>query len=227
MIILSLVHTVKSLAKLGGLPRDVPSMCPTACPSEPPKSSQIRKMQASNKISWFSKNRKMQASNKISWFSKNRDFENPRLFQSLLKPPSIFAPKFLLASSPDPLVGCLLKTSEKVPVSLELQTENLWKVSETFCFWWQKVWRAPKPAVFRRMALKNTLYEKKGRRTEGLEGHAPQLSFLGNFVARDRICSDRHGNVSERQQKHFFSPWLGDMLLACTSHFYHPGGHAE
>ncbi len=36
-----------------------------------------------------------------------------------------------------------------------------------------------------------------------------QFSHLGNFVVRYKICSERHANVSRRQQKHFLSPKLG------------------
>ncbi len=45
-----------------------------------------------------------------------------------------------------------------------------------------------------------------------------QFRHFGNFVVRDKICSERHANVIDRQQKHFLSPCLKDMLLACHSH---------
>ncbi len=48
------------------------------------------------------------------------------------------------------------------------------------------------------------------------------------FLARDNICSENHANVSERQQKHFLSPWhRGHVARLFFIMFSHPGRHAE
>ncbi len=67
-----------------------------------------------------------------------------------------FRAKFLLALSPDPFVQCLLVTGKMV--YLELQTVNL----SGNAFDDGRFWRAPKPAVFKRMAPKTHIPKKEG-----------------------------------------------------------------
>ncbi len=68
-----------------------------------------------------------------------RNSENRRLFQSFFKRQSTFAPKLLLALSPDPFVECLQATSNIV-VSFELKTENLSKVSDFDTWTMTRLW---------------------------------------------------------------------------------------
>ncbi len=95
--------------------------------------------------------------------AKNRilDFQKTGILKirTCPKHQSTFAPKFLLASSPDSFVECLLVTC-KIAALFQLQTENLSKASETFWLTAGGFGELQNLSFFRRMALKNTHSEK-------------------------------------------------------------------
>ncbi len=184
-----------------------------ACSSEIHKTFRI-----SNKESFQKQN---------PWFSKNRNSGNPKNF----------APKFCLRRPQTHSWNVSWQLVKLQSRRFDLQTENLSKVSKTFCFWWQKVWESPKTCHFQKKSFQNTHSEKirelnrrelnhKRKSLEVLDSflHQSNFQFLSNFQNALQYTAKLFGIHFFKQQvdKSVCKSWIDQRRFAetFTERFY-------